>query len=132
MSWTVQRSDQGLRLELDWKERGGPVPKRGRRVGFGSRLNLRGVLAGSIDGLSLIETLRAQGKLTPVIILSAYGARNVGRELGAQARVLPDVGHRPAHRAHHADLHGAGLGPQERGDGDGRRRQPTEKRPPRR
>jgi PAS domain S-box-containing protein len=38
VSWTVQRSDQGLRLELDWKERGGPVPRRGRRVGFGSRL----------------------------------------------------------------------------------------------
>ena len=38
VSWAVQRSDQGLRLELDWKERGGPMPKRGRRVGFGSRL----------------------------------------------------------------------------------------------
>ena len=33
VSWTVQRSDQGLRLELDWKERGGPLPRRGRRVG---------------------------------------------------------------------------------------------------
>jgi PAS domain S-box-containing protein len=38
VGWAVQRSDQGLRLELDWKERGGPVPRRGRRVGFGSRL----------------------------------------------------------------------------------------------
>jgi PAS domain S-box-containing protein len=38
LSWVVQRSDRGLRLELDWKERGGPVPRRGRRVGFGSRL----------------------------------------------------------------------------------------------
>ena len=38
LSWTVNRAAQGLSLELDWKERGGPVPKRGRRVGFGSRL----------------------------------------------------------------------------------------------
>jgi hypothetical protein len=38
LSWTVQRGEAGLRLELDWKERGGPLPKRARRVGFGSRL----------------------------------------------------------------------------------------------
>ncbi|TMI98507.1 MAG: GAF domain-containing protein [Alphaproteobacteria bacterium] len=38
LAWTVNRTDQGLRLDLDWKERGGPVPKRPRRVGFGSRL----------------------------------------------------------------------------------------------
>jgi PAS domain S-box-containing protein len=38
LSWNVNRTEQGLSLKLDWKERGGPVPKRGRRVGFGSRL----------------------------------------------------------------------------------------------
>jgi PAS domain S-box-containing protein len=38
LNWTVNRTTQGLSLELNWKERGGPVPKRGRRVGFGSRL----------------------------------------------------------------------------------------------
>ena len=38
VSWTVKRTEQGLRLELDWKERGGPAPKRARRAGFGSRL----------------------------------------------------------------------------------------------
>ena len=38
LSWTVNRAAQGLRLELNWKERGGPPPRRGRRVGFGSRL----------------------------------------------------------------------------------------------
>jgi PAS domain S-box-containing protein len=38
LNWTVDRGAQGLRLELEWKERGGPAPKRGRRVGFGSRL----------------------------------------------------------------------------------------------
>jgi len=38
LNWIVNRGAQGLRLELDWKEHGGPVPKRARRVGFGSRL----------------------------------------------------------------------------------------------
>jgi two-component sensor histidine kinase len=38
LSWTVNRTGQGLTLALDWKERGGPAPRRGRRVGFGSRL----------------------------------------------------------------------------------------------
>ena len=38
LSWSVNRTEQGLSLKLDWNERGGPVPKRGRRVGFGSRL----------------------------------------------------------------------------------------------
>jgi PAS domain S-box-containing protein len=38
LSWSVERADRGLQLVFDWKERGGPLPKRGRRVGFGSRL----------------------------------------------------------------------------------------------
>ena len=38
LSWIVQRGEAGLRLELDWKERGGPAPKRVRRSGFGTRL----------------------------------------------------------------------------------------------
>jgi PAS domain S-box-containing protein len=38
LSWTVERADRGLQLVFDWKERGGPVLKRARRVGFGSRL----------------------------------------------------------------------------------------------
>jgi len=38
LSWSVTRTQQGLTLVLTWKERGGPVPKRIRRPGFGSRL----------------------------------------------------------------------------------------------
>jgi len=38
LSWSVGRTEQGLTLVLDWKEGGGPAPKRGRRAGFGSRL----------------------------------------------------------------------------------------------
>jgi two-component sensor histidine kinase len=38
LTWSVARTQQGLTLVLDWKEGGGPAPKRSRRPGFGSRL----------------------------------------------------------------------------------------------
>ena len=38
VTWQVQRTDLGLTLLLNWKEREGPAPKRQRRAGFGSRL----------------------------------------------------------------------------------------------
>ncbi|TMJ23891.1 MAG: GAF domain-containing protein [Alphaproteobacteria bacterium] len=38
LKWSVIRTEQGLTLVLDWKESGGPAPKRSRRPGFGSRL----------------------------------------------------------------------------------------------
>lgn len=38
VTWVVNRTEQGLTLSLDWKEREGPAPKRGRHAGFGSKL----------------------------------------------------------------------------------------------
>jgi two-component sensor histidine kinase len=38
LSWSVGRTALGLTLALDWKESGGPVPKRVRKTGFGTRL----------------------------------------------------------------------------------------------
>ncbi len=38
IGWSVARTEQGLTLNLDWKEIGGPTPKKSRRPGFGSRL----------------------------------------------------------------------------------------------
>ena len=38
VTWVVNRSERGLTLSLDWKEREGPPPKRNRRPGFGTRL----------------------------------------------------------------------------------------------
>ncbi len=38
ITWQVERTDRGLTLLLNWKEREGPAPKRQRRTGFGSRL----------------------------------------------------------------------------------------------
>ncbi len=38
VSWSVQRTEQGLTLLFDWKERNGPPHKRNHRPGFGSKL----------------------------------------------------------------------------------------------
>ncbi|HEY4405872.1 MAG TPA: HWE histidine kinase domain-containing protein [Xanthobacteraceae bacterium] len=38
VTWSVQRTDKGLTLLVDWKERNGPPHKRNRRPGFGSKL----------------------------------------------------------------------------------------------
>ena len=38
VSWQVNRTERGLTLTMDWKERKGPPPKRNRRAGFGARL----------------------------------------------------------------------------------------------
>jgi two-component sensor histidine kinase len=38
LEWNVNRTPQGLTLEFDWKERGGPPARRTRKPGFGSRL----------------------------------------------------------------------------------------------
>jgi PAS domain S-box-containing protein len=38
VTWQVNRTERGLTLTFDWKEREGPAPKRTRRAGFGTRL----------------------------------------------------------------------------------------------
>jgi PAS domain S-box-containing protein len=38
VTWQVNRTERGLTLAFDWKEREGPPPKRTRRAGFGTRL----------------------------------------------------------------------------------------------
>jgi two-component sensor histidine kinase len=49
VSWSVPRTNKGLALLLDWKERDGPPPKRARRQGFGSRL-IRTVIERQLGG----------------------------------------------------------------------------------
>src|SRR5262249_49464401 len=38
VTWPVNRTERGLTLTRDWKEREGPAPRRTRRSGFGTRL----------------------------------------------------------------------------------------------
>jgi PAS domain S-box-containing protein len=49
VTWTVNRTERGLTLDLGWKERGGPPPKRTRKPGFGSRL-VEMVVQRQLDG----------------------------------------------------------------------------------
>jgi two-component sensor histidine kinase len=59
VTWSVGRTEQGLTLLLDWKERGGPPPKRTRRAGFGSRL-IRTVIEHQLGG-KVEQTFHPQG-----------------------------------------------------------------------
>jgi two-component sensor histidine kinase len=63
LSWTVNRTEQGMSLELTWRERGGPPPRRGRHSGFGSRLIgmvVERQLGGKVDRAFSPEGLEVQ------------------------------------------------------------------------
>ena len=64
VTWLVNRTQRGLTLVLDWKEREGPAPKRNPRPGFGFRLikmvierQLNGEVKQTIDAVGLDTTL---------------------------------------------------------------------------
>ena len=59
VSWSVQRTEQGLTLLFDWKERNGPPCKRVRRPGFGSKL-IRTVIERQLNG-KVQQTFGPQG-----------------------------------------------------------------------
>ena len=60
----VNRTEQGMSLELAWRERGGPPPpRRGRHSGFGSRLIgmvVERQLGGKVDRTFSPEGLEVQ------------------------------------------------------------------------
>lgn len=64
--WSVNRTAQGLTLELDWHERGGPPPRRTRRAGFGSRL-ISMVIERQLSG-SVTRTFGAGGMQARLIV----------------------------------------------------------------
>ena len=59
VSWSVQRTEQGLALLFDWKERNGPPHKRIRRPGFGSKL-IRTVIERQLNG-KVLQTFGPNG-----------------------------------------------------------------------
>jgi PAS domain S-box-containing protein len=59
VSWSVQRTEQGLALLFDWKERNGPPHKRIRRPGFGSKL-IRTVIERQLNG-KVLQTFAPKG-----------------------------------------------------------------------
>jgi PAS domain S-box-containing protein len=59
VSWSVQRTEQGLTLLFDWKERNGPPHKRNRRPGFGSKL-IHTVIERQLNG-KVLQTFGPKG-----------------------------------------------------------------------
>jgi two-component sensor histidine kinase len=59
VTWSVQRTEQGLTLLLDWKERNGPPHKRHRRAGFGSKL-IHTVIERQLNG-KVLQTFGPKG-----------------------------------------------------------------------
>jgi two-component sensor histidine kinase len=59
VTWSVQRTEQGLTLLFDWKERNGPPHKRNRRPGFGSKL-MHTVIERQLNG-NVLQTFGPNG-----------------------------------------------------------------------
>jgi len=66
LCWSVSRTAQGLTLELDWKECGGPPPRRTRKAGFGSRL-ISMVIERQLNG-SVTRTFGPRGMEARLIV----------------------------------------------------------------
>jgi two-component sensor histidine kinase len=66
LSWSVTRTEQGLTLVLDWKESGGPAPKRSRRPGFGTRL-INMVIERQLNG-EVEQSFAAEGLEVKLIV----------------------------------------------------------------
>ena len=64
LGWTVNRTEQGMTLALDWSERGGPPPRRGRRTGFGSRL-IGMVIERQLGGAARSHVRRGRARRAP-------------------------------------------------------------------
>lgn len=59
LNWRVERTERGLTLLMDWRERDGPPAKRPRRAGLGSRL-MTMVIERQLNG-SVLFTYGPQG-----------------------------------------------------------------------
>jgi PAS domain S-box-containing protein len=66
VTWSVQRTELGLTLLLDWKERNGPPPKRNRRPGFGSKL-VHMVIERQLNG-KVLQSFKPKGLETKLTI----------------------------------------------------------------
>jgi PAS domain S-box-containing protein len=82
VTWTVNRTEQGLTLVFDWQEFGGPAPKRNPRAGFGSKL-IAMVIERQLNG-ELQQTFGPQGLNARLIVPLTHE-----RWPGAPARPTP-------------------------------------------
>ncbi len=84
LAWSVSRTQRGLTLTLDWKERQGPSPKRSRRPGFGSRL-ITMVIERQLNG-EVRQTFEPEGFQATLIVPLTHE-----RWPGGAARETPDL-----------------------------------------
>jgi two-component sensor histidine kinase len=66
VTWAVQRTEQGLTLLFDWKERNGPPHKRNRRPGFGSKL-MHTVIERQLNG-KVVQSFGPKGLEAKLVI----------------------------------------------------------------
>jgi two-component sensor histidine kinase len=85
LGWTVTRTHQGHVLVLDWKETGGPEPKKQRRNGFGTRL-ISMVIERQLNG-QVQQTFDPKGLQTRLVVPLTQG-----RSPGELVRATPDSG----------------------------------------
>jgi PAS domain S-box-containing protein len=70
VSWTVDRTHQGVTLMFDWREAGGPPPKRSPRPGFGSKL-IGLVIERQLNG-EVRQTFEPEGLKARLIVPLTY------------------------------------------------------------
>src|SRR4029077_4918866 len=84
LTWSVTRTEQGLTLVLDWKESGGPAPKRSRRPGFGTRL-INMVIERQLNG-EVEQSFGAEGLEVKLIVPLTHERWPGGARTGASGQ----------------------------------------------
>ncbi len=76
--WSVAPNDTGSRVEMVWKETGGPTPKKPERDGYGARV------------ISFIPSREKNGEVTMEYPPDGYVCR-IGFTLAAETRVAEEI-----------------------------------------
>jgi two-component system CheB/CheR fusion protein len=88
LSWSIQHNELGPHLHFDWLERNGPVIRKPRKLGFGSKL-IKTVIERQLNGT--VEQVFLPGGLQVRIVItlteekSAQNRLQIGQPAGAPA-----------------------------------------------
>jgi PAS domain S-box-containing protein len=66
LSWSIQRTEAGRELRLDWIESGGPAVRRPRKLGFGSKL-LKAMIERQLNG-TVEQLFRPDGVRVHILV----------------------------------------------------------------
>ncbi len=94
LHWSVQRTDRGMTLIMDWVEKNGPPSRRPRKTGFGTRL-IDLVIQRQLNG-EVIRTFSSQGLSVKMLVPltherwpAAAAAGEGGERAGKAEATLP-------------------------------------------